>query len=285
MKAKGYLYVFGMGMQKAMAYRADFFLGLVSCLFPIVMQVFLWNALYAAGAAGANGYTYEQMMLYTLLAGVTARIVATGFENEVAADIKTGGLNRYLVKPMDHSRYTLAQFLGGKAAGIALLLAVTAAVLAGAAAVFGLAFAPLRLAVYALSLVLALALNFSIFYTIALLAFWLTEIDQLFGTISIVIMVMSGGVFPLDIFGPAAAVISAVLPFGYTTQFCVNIVSGRLGVFVLPVFVITNFPTLFAAGKLPPALTAWGLAVPVLAFGVQRLVWRRALRRYTSAGG
>ncbi len=29
------------------------------------MQVFLWNALYAAGAAEANGYTYEQMMLYS----------------------------------------------------------------------------------------------------------------------------------------------------------------------------------------------------------------------------
>ena len=27
------------------------------------------------------------------------------------------------------------------------------------------------------------------------------------------------------------------------------------------------------------------LAVPALAFRVQRLVWRRALRRYTSAGG
>ena len=98
-------------------------------------------------------------------------------------------------------------------------------------------------------------------------------------------MVMSGGVFRLDIFGPAAAALSAVLPFGYTTQFCVNIVSGRLGVFVLPVFVITNFPTLSPPGSWPPALTAWGLAVPVLAFGVQRFIWRRALRRYTSAGG
>ena len=189
MKAKGYLYVFGMGMQKAMAYRADFFLGLVSCLFPIVMQVFLWNALYAAGAAEANGYTYEQMMLYTLLAGVTARIVATGFENEVAAGIKTGGLNRYLVKPMDHGRYTLAQFLGGKAAGIALLLAVTAAVL------------------------------------------------------------------------------SAVLPFGYTTQFCVNIVSGRLG---------------------------WGgigcgllmqLGWCAVFTGLHALLWRRGVRRYAAVGG
>lgn len=195
----------------------------------------MWNALYAAGAAGTNGYTYEQMMLYTLLAGVTARIVATGFENEVAADIKTGGLNRYLVKPMDHSRYTLAHFLGGKAAGIAL--------------------------------VLALALNFSIFYTIALPAFWLTEIDQLFGTISIVIMVMSGGVFPLDIFGPAAAVLSAVLPFGYTTQFCVNIVSGRLG---------------------------WGgigcgllmqLGWCAVFTGLHALLWRRGVRRYAAVGG
>ena len=81
------------------------------------------------------------------------------------------------------------------------------------------------------------------------------------------------------------ALSSAVFDFNNTPMNLYPHWVRRLGVFVLPVFVITNFPTLFAAGKLPPALTAWGLAVPVLAFGVQRLVWRRALRRYTSAGG
>ena len=59
----------------------------------------------------------------------------------------------------------------------------------------------------------------------------------------------------------------------------------RLGMFVLPVFVITNFPTLFVMGALPPALQAWGLAAPVLVFAVQRFVWKRAMRRYTSANG
>ncbi len=224
MKLSGYGYVFTMGMQKAMAYRADFFLGLFSCLFPIIMQVYLWSALYAAGAANANGYTYEQMILYTLLAGVTARIVAAGFENEVAGDIKDGGLSRYLIRPVSYSGYCFARFLGSKAADIGLLLAVTAAVLAGSARVLGVPFPPVRLGLYGLSLAGALALNFSIFYTVALLGFWLTEIRQLFGTISIVIMVVSGGVFPLDIFGPAAAAAVQVLPFGYTTQFCVNIV-------------------------------------------------------------
>ena len=267
MTAAGYCYVFGMGMQKAMAYRADFFLSIVSCIFPIIMQVYLWTALYAAGAADTNGYTYEQMILYTLLAGVTSRIVATGFENDVARDIKDGGLNKYLVKPMNYGAYCFAQFAGGKAAAAGFLLAAAAAVLGGAALTLGVPFAPVRLALYALSLVLALVLNFAIFFTIALLGFWLTEISQLFGTISIVIMVVSGGVFPLDIFGPAAAVLSAVLPFGYTTQFCVNIVSGRLG---------------------------WGgigcgllmqLGWCAVFTGLHTLLWRRGVRRYAAVGG
>lgn len=267
MKAAGYCYVFGMGMQKAMAYRADFFLSIVSCIFPILMQVYLWTALYAAGAADTNGYTYEQMILYTLLAGVTSRIVATGFENDVARDIKDGGLNKYLVKPMNYGAYCFAQFAGGKAAAAGFLLAAAAAVLGGAALTLGVPFAPVRLALYALSLVLALVLNFAIFFTIALLSFWLTEISQLFGTISIVIMVVSGGVFPLDIFGPAAAAAAAVLPFGYTTQFCVNIVNGRL--------------TMNEIGL--------GFAVQLLWIAVfaaaHTVLWRRGAKRYTAVGG
>ena len=267
MKAAGYCYVFGMGIQIAMAYRADFFLSIASCIFPIIMQVYLWTALYAAGAADTNGYTYEQMILYTLLAGVTSRIAATGFENDVARDIKDGGLNKYLVKPMNYGAYCFAQFAGGKAAAAGFLLAAAAAVLSGAALTLGVPFAPVRLALYALSLVLALVLNFAIFFTIALLGFWLTEISQLFGTISIVIMVVSGGVFPLDIFGPAAAAAVQVLPFGYTTQFCVNIVNGRL-----------------APGQIGRGFAvqwAWVAGFTLL----YRLLWRRGARRYTAVGG
>ena len=98
MRVKCYRCIFSMGMQKAMTYRADFFLSLISCVFPIIMQAYLWTALFKVGAADTNGYTYEQMILYTLLAGVTSRIVSTGFELDVAKDIKNGELSRYLVK-------------------------------------------------------------------------------------------------------------------------------------------------------------------------------------------
>ncbi len=267
MKLSGYGCIFGMGLQNSMVYRADFFLSLFSCLFPVIMQVYLWTALYRVGAADTSGYTYEQMILYTLLAGITSRIVSTGFELEVAQDIKEGGLNKYLVKPVNYAGYYFARFLGGKAAPVGFLLAVTAAVLAGASAVLQIRVEPLRWVLYGVSVILALALNFSLFFAIALLGFWLTEIRRLFGTISIVVMVISGGVFPLDIFGPAAAVLSAVLPFGYTTQFCVNIVSGRFG--------MQEIGTGFLVQ----------LAWIALFTALHTVMWKRGTRRYTAVGG
>lgn len=80
-----------------------------------------------------------------------------------------------------------------------------------------------------MSLGLALLLNFSIFYCVGLLGFWLTDVDKLFGTISVVLTVASGGVFPLDIFGGMVEILVNLLPFGYTAQFPVNIINGRFG--------------------------------------------------------
>ena len=83
----------------------------VSTIFPIIIQTFLWNYLYGHGDAGAmTGYSYSQIMVYTLLAGMVSKLVYTGFEYAVNEDIKTGGLNKYLVRPEmcirdSHPRY------------------------------------------------------------------------------------------------------------------------------------------------------------------------------------
>lgn len=53
--------------------------------------------------------------------------------------------------------------------------------------------------------------------------------------------------------------------------------------FVIPLFLITNFPTLFAMKRLSPAMILWGLAAPVLFYLINKLVWNAAMKRYTSA--
>ena len=85
--------------------------------------------------------------------------------------------------------------------------------------------------------------------------------------------------------GGAQALSSAVFDFNNTPMNLYPKWLQRVGIFLVPVFLITNFPTLFVMGALSPALIAWGLAAPWLVFALQRLIWRRAMRRYTSASG
>lgn len=57
----------------------------------------------------------------------------------------------------------------------------------------------------------------------------------------------------------------------------------QIGVFILPIFVITNFPPLFVLNKMPPVYLAWSVLLPILLLVVVRQVWKRGLRNYSSA--
>lgn len=267
MKNSKYAFIFNMGMEKAMEYRMDFLLSLMSTVFPIIMQVYMWTALYAVGAAESNGYTYEQMILYTLFAGITAKIVSTGFEMDVLSDIKDGGLNKYLVKPVSYYGYYFASFLGGKVAAIVILMVMTGIVLGISVQFLGTAIRGIQVLAYIISLILALILNFLIYFLISLAGFWITEISKMFGTISIVLVVISGGVFPMDIFGNTIKTLSEILPFSYTTQFCVNIINGRLEI-----------------EQILQGLLIQIVWICILSAGI-RIVWKRGLKRYVAVGG
>ena len=75
----------------------------------------LWNYLYGNGDAGAmTGYSYTEIIVYTLLAGLVSKLVITGFEYQINEDIKDGGLNKYLIRPVNYCGYRFCSYLGGK---------------------------------------------------------------------------------------------------------------------------------------------------------------------------
>jgi ABC-2 type transport system permease protein len=63
-----------------------------------------------------------------------------------------------------------------------------------------------------------------------------------------------------------------------------NDVGKFVGVFVIPIFVITNFPSLFVLGRLPLEYLLWAVAAPVLFLGLAIAAWNSGLKRYTSGG-
>lgn len=264
---KKYGFVFQLSLESAMVYRADFFLSLISTVFPIILQFYLWTAIYSAPTTVDNGYTYEQMIIYTLLAGLTAKLTSSGFEYEINQDIKDGGLNKYIVRPVNYFSYRFSAFMGSKIPAACILAVIVIIMLICVRSLLGVQLAFIRILGYAAALILALALNFVIYFTIAMLGFWITEISKMFGTIQIVLLVISGGIFPLDIFGEGIEKLTRYLPFKYTAQFPVDIVNGKL----LYAQIMDGF--LFQTG--------WIFVFSFLSW----YLWKSGLKRYVAVGG
>ena len=57
----------------------------------------------------------------------------------------------------------------------------------------------------------------------------------------------------------------------------------QIGVFILPIFVITNFPPMFLLNKMPTIYLAWTAILPIILLVVVRLLWKQGLKSYSSA--
>lgn len=257
----------GTGFRAALEYRVNFFLSLAGAIAPVVIQTALWIVLYGDDPdASFFGFTFQQMVAYTVIAQLVSRLVRTGFEYEVNWDIKSGSLDRYLVKPIGYFGFRLFSFIGDKIVqtlfmGVLLALAVGALALS-----LGFAVSAGSVALFALSLVLAFALNFLVFWCVALAGFWLTEIGYLFEAVRIVIIAASGGILPLAVFGPDASRVLSLLPFRFTIQFPAELLTGRIAPeSVVPSFAMALF---------------WAFALAALG----QAVWSRGIRRFAAVG-
>jgi ABC-2 type transport system permease protein len=267
-RLRKYTKTFELGFQAALEYRANFLLSLLSAAYPIFIQSFLWTAIYRNSAQTVvYGYTYRQMMAYTFLAGLVARIVRTGFEYEIMDDIKNGKLSTFLVQPLSYFPYRLSSYFGQKLPGLSMILVILAVMLAGLTVFWGLPLEFLRVVIFLVTLGLATVLNFVIFYCFSAVAFWIVEIGFLFEGIRIVTILLSGGIFPLEVFGTRFVQIMNLLPFKYTVSYPINILNGKL-----------------ASGDIAAGMLIQCVWI-VISLGVANVLWRQGGKRYVAIGG
>lgn len=259
---------FELGFQTALEYRVNFLISLISAAYPIIIQTFLWTAIFnSTHQEVVYGYTYRQMIAYTFLAGLVSRIVRAGFEYDIMDDVKNGKFSKFLVQPMGYFPYRLSSFLGQKLPHLAIILFILVIVLFCLSFFWGVALEAARIAAFLGTLVLAVGLNFIIFYCICALSFWVVEVGFLFEGFRIVIVLLSGGIFPLEVFGDRFLQVVSLLPFKYTVNYPINVLNGRLSL----------------------AQTVEGLVMQViwiiLMLLLANLMWRLGGKRYVAVGG
>jgi len=228
---KKYIKIVFVGIQSALEYRMDTFLLLISCFFPILIQIFMWTALFEASEQTVLfNYTYSQMLLYVILATIISKIISADYCSVVAEDIKSGELSKYLIKPVNYFSYIACKFMGDKIINISVLIFISVIVLTIFILLHDFIITISALFLFVVATFMAMVLKFMISYLISCISFWFTESDGILLAMNVVGLVISGAYFPLDIFGPEVVSVLRILPFYYTIYFSVNIFTGVLSI-------------------------------------------------------
>jgi ABC-2 type transport system permease protein len=266
---KKYLHVINIGLQSNLAYRFNYLTRTLFSFIPLFAMLSLWRTIYANhNGSSSSGFSEAQMMFYYLLVAVVDVLTAVNEDDwQIAADIREGNINQFLLKPVDYLWYRLSLFFSGRIAFIA--------VAAVPLAIFILCFRqyvqpPVSLTaalVFPISLVLTALLQFFISYGMAMLAFWLLEISTFIFILFAFEYLASGHLFPLYILPSALKHVLYLTPFPYQLYFPISVYLGK------------------SAGA-----ELWeGFAIQfmwvVAAYLFARWMWRRGIRKYSAFGG
>ncbi len=227
--------VLRISVEERLVYRGDFALGTLMRFAPIIVQIFLWGAVFESVGASGNksheivGYSYHDMVAYYLLVMIGRAFSSMpGLATGIARDIRTGMVNKYLIQPVDMLGFLLLY----RAAHKLVYYAV-------AAGPFALVFFLCRgyfsgwpdagvLAAFFASLVMTFLLGFFMEAALGMIGFWFLEVSSLLFVFMLFSFFFSGHMFPLDMLPGVMGQIVKLIPFQYLAYFSAAVFLGKI---------------------------------------------------------
>lgn len=250
-----------------LAYRLNYFSGVLTYVIYIGAYYFLYRAMFHGGAGQSlAGFSPEQMTTYLVVSYMSRAFYFNNLDREIMTEVEDGSVAITLIRPYS---YPLAKFFSGMGEGLFRLLLWMLPGMAVAIWLFPvqLPHDPRRWGLWALSGVLAFAVNAQINLIFGFLSFWLVKIRSIAWAKQLVADLLSGVFLPLDLWPSGVRAVLRVLPFQAVSYLPSAIFTGHL-----------------SGAAAFGALGVQALWVAVLA-AVVTWMWRRAKRALVVQGG
>ncbi len=242
-----------------MEFRLNFIMGLfVECAW-LVSKILYAVVLYKSGVV-IEGYSPDAMLIFvgmhTFMTGILISLFWPNY-GRLTQYVKEGTLDMFITKPvslqfMATLRYIsfgtlIPNVLGGM---IMIIMGMQKSLISLSLKTF-LAFV--------LFSVSGAIISYSIFLLPQLLAFRIMEM------------------------GPINAISGQVQEVNNVPVIIYSKWIQRIGIYVFPIFAVSNFFPLFVLGSMSVSYIIWTFICPVVFFVLVRLLWNSAIRNYTSA--
>jgi ABC-2 type transport system permease protein len=246
-------------------YRLNFFIdGYFQPAITTMVEIALWYGIWHQGGFDSlNGFGLDSYLSYALWATFVARVTANWqYEFMMMEDVVSGKLNAILLRPFSFYSFYLSQFLGYKIT----VLAGTISVPLVASVFFGLPAHLERLPLVFLLLIFYLLFVHTLSFFLACFSFYMTRAHSLTVGKNIVLWVLAGELFPLDLIPEPFAKWAILSPFSSGAYIPVAYITGRIEVHAvyqafLSISVSLVVISIFAA-----------------------LIWSQGVKRYSGTG-
>lgn len=246
-------------------YRGAIVIWLAGLILEPVIYLAVWSAVAASQGGSVDGLTGSDFAAYFLVVMVVDHSGFTWIMHEFEFWIRQGTLSPLLLRPVHPIHRQIAVNLTFKLLTLAIVVPVVV--------LLGLVFrpnfggmTPWTLVAFLPALLLSMALRFTVEWTLALTAFWLTRVTAVNQLYFVAFLFLSGQAAPLPLLPPAIAAVAEWLPF----------------------YRMLGFPVDLLLGRLSPAQVGLGLGLQVawlaVALAAMDRLWARGVRRYAAVG-
>lgn len=230
----------------------------------LVFELLLWQAVFrGSGKDTIAGFNLQNYLAYAIWGSYFARIGANWmYESRMIEDVNTGKINSLLLRPTSFYEYFLFQFLGYK-----MLIVVTSLAIPTLCILFlGFDTHFMRLPLALLLMIYFLVFTYTLSFIISSFAFFLNKIHSFTFSKNIVLWVITGELFPLDLIPQPYQAWFVASPFASGVFVPVGYLTGRLQ--------LTDVMNGFLSVT---------LGILVLSI-VGSLLWKFAMKQYSGTG-
>lgn len=214
--------------QRHLTYRAAAFAGVFtnSVFGVLIASMYLGFYESRAQAGAVAGFDTAEILTYVWLGQAMLGVIAIYGWWEIALTIRTGDVVSDLMKPFDYFTFWLARDVGRAACQVILRFAPT---LVLGVLLYDLALprSPVRLGLFATSILLAVLVSFGIRFLANIAGFWLIEIRGVAYLTYFALNFFGGLLVPLAFFPHWLRVVTEALPFRAAFMSPVDIALGH----------------------------------------------------------
>lgn len=261
-----YATVFLVSWQNEFIYRLNFILWRVRVVFHFLMVYFLWTGVFSTNTS-IFGYDQSSILTYIFGTLVVASFVTSQTSMEIGADIANGNISNYFIRPIGYLRYWFTRDIANKLLNTGFSFFEVIILFLIFKPNLSFPADPIYLILFLISVVLAALIFFFLGVSVRSMAFWSPDNTWASTFLFIVVIdVLSGAIFPLDIVPNWLYTALQFTPFPYLAYFPTTILIGKFDL-------LTTLRILLQSG-------VW---VIILSFLTIR-IWKKGIKAYSAEG-